>query len=85
VYYFQFLLVFSANRFNRDISLLVAGCETFSSALLDRRLRSGQSAVKRSSAGGSLIFFFLISIAVFFFLALVHLWNGFSSCLFGKT
>jgi hypothetical protein len=50
---------FLCNRFNLDISLLVAGCETFLSALLDQRLRAGQSAVKRSSAGGSLRFFFL--------------------------
>jgi hypothetical protein len=63
---------FPCNRFNRDISLLVAGCETFSSALLDRRLRAGQSAVKRSSAGGSSRFYFFLSFAVFFFLGLIH-------------
>jgi hypothetical protein len=64
------------NRSNRDVSLLDAGCETFSSVLLDRRLRDGQSAVKRSSEGGSLRFFsFLIflSFAAFFFFGLIHL------------
>jgi hypothetical protein len=48
----------STNRCNRDISLLVAGCETFSSALLGRGFRAGQFAAKISSAGGSLRFFF---------------------------
>jgi hypothetical protein len=34
------------NRVNRDVSLLVAGCETFSSVLLDQRLGVVQSGVK---------------------------------------
>jgi hypothetical protein len=64
------------NRVNQDVSLLVAGCETFSSVLLDQRLGVVQSSVKRFSAGGSLRFFsFLVflSFAVFFFFGLIHL------------
>jgi hypothetical protein len=76
------------NRVNQDVSLLVVGCETFSSVLLYRRLGFVQSGVKRFSAGGSLrfcSFLIFLSFAVFFFFGLIHLWNDFSSCLFGKT
>jgi hypothetical protein len=77
---------FLCNRSNQDISLRFAGDEnSLRTLLLVRRPLGGQSG-KRSSAGEFLRFFFFFPFAVFFFLGLhIHLWNDFSSCLFGKT